>query len=89
MESVRIPRRSFEAVEFIENLVDRGGRDTEAFALRSPETVACVGEHGEFPLEICCGSVAHGLILHTSTASIPRPSLPGTPAGMPPRGATP
>ncbi|SEB35822.1 hypothetical protein SAMN04490220_0329 [Rhodococcus jostii] len=62
-ESVRIPGRPFETVELIENLVDGGGRDTEVFTLRSPETVAYVGEHGEFTLDVCCGSVAHGLIL--------------------------
>ena len=62
MASVRIPRRSFEAVELIENLVDGRGWDAEVFALRVPEAVAYV-EDGEFTLEVCCGSVAHGLIL--------------------------
>ena len=52
MELVRIPRRPFETVELIENLVDGRGRDTEVFALRSPEAVAYVGEHGEFTLEV-------------------------------------
>ncbi|WKN60675.1 hypothetical protein HJ581_0044175 [Rhodococcus opacus] len=27
------------------------------------ETVAYVGEHGEFTLEVCCGSISHGLVL--------------------------
>lgn len=37
--------------------------NTEIFTLRSPETIAYEGEHGEYTLEVCCGSVAHGLIL--------------------------
>ncbi|EKT78040.1 hypothetical protein WSS_A34537 [Rhodococcus opacus M213] len=49
--------------ELIENLDDRGRRDTEVLASRSTEAVAYVGEHGEFTLEVCCGSVAHVLIL--------------------------
>ncbi|WKN59577.1 hypothetical protein HJ581_0005740 [Rhodococcus opacus] len=49
--------------ELIENLDDRGRRDTEVLASRSTEAVAYVGEHGEFTLEVCCGSVAQVLIL--------------------------
>jgi hypothetical protein len=57
------PTASFKTVALIENLVDGRGRDTEVSTLRSPETVTYVGEHGEFTLEVCCGSVAHVLIL--------------------------
>ena len=67
LKSVRIPRRSFEAVELIENLVDGGGRDAEVVALRVSEAVAYVGEHGEFTREVCCGS---------SKAMIPNGSWP-------------
>ena len=63
MESVRILRRSFQAVELIENLVDGRGRDAEVVALRVSEAVAYVGEHGEFTFEVCCGLVAQGVIL--------------------------
>lgn len=61
--SRRIARRPFKTVQLIEHLIDRGGRDTEGVALRHTDAFADVGEHGEFTLEVCHGSVAHGLIL--------------------------
>ena len=56
-------RRSFDTVQLIENLINRGRRNAEVFPLRRTETVAYVGEHGEFTLEVCRGSIAHRLIL--------------------------
>lgn len=50
-----------EAVVFVENLVDGGGRDVEAGSFRLAEVGANAGEHGEFAFEVACRPFVHGL----------------------------
>jgi hypothetical protein len=57
------PTAIVAVVEFVENSVDRGGRDAKVVAFPGSDAVAYGGEHGEFTLEVCCGSVVHDSIL--------------------------
>jgi hypothetical protein len=50
-------------VQLIQNLIERSGRDAEVLTLRPTKTAAYIGEQDEFTLEVCCGSIAHRLIL--------------------------
>ena len=55
--------RNSSLVEFVEHPVNGGGRNAHICPLRVPKVGADGGEHVEFTLEICRGSLAHPALL--------------------------